>query len=74
MRISVITTKAYDELERESLLFPSPSKGSLSRQKREFDTGATVAEIEALIKIVEKSITCVLDELIEMLKLCYEGE
>ncbi|NLM11899.1 MAG: GntR family transcriptional regulator [Clostridiaceae bacterium] len=79
LRISVITTKrAYDELEREGFIISITGKGSFVAAKNvNLIREQQLREIEDLMqKIVEKSITCglTLDELIEMLKLCYEGE
>lgn len=79
LRISVITTKrAYDELEREGFIISITGKGSFVAAKNvNLIREQQLREIEDYMhKIVEKSITCglTLDELIEMLTLCYEGE
>jgi len=79
LRISVITTKrAYEELEREGFITSITGKGSFVAAKNvNLIREQQLREIEEYMqKIVEKSIACglTLDELIEMLKLLYEGE
>ncbi|HEY8422541.1 MAG TPA: GntR family transcriptional regulator [Thermoclostridium sp.] len=79
LRISVITTKrAYEELEREGFITSVTGKGSFVAAKNvDLIREHQLREIEEhMKKIVEKSIACglTLDELIEMLKLFYEGE
>jgi len=79
LRISVITTKrAYEELEREGFITSVTGKGSFVAAKNvDLIREQQLREIEEhMKKIVEKSIACglTLDELIEMLKLFYEGE
>lgn len=79
LRISVITTKrAYDELEREGFITSITGKGSFVAAKNiNLIREQQLREIEDYMqKIVERSIPCglTLDELIEMLTLCYKGE
>lgn len=79
LRISVITTKrAYDELEREGFIVSITGKGSFVAAKNvNLIREQQLAEIENHMQIiVEKSTTCglTLDDLIEMLTLCYKGE
>jgi len=79
LRISVITTKrAYEELEREGFITSITGKGSFVAAKNvNLIREQQLREIEEYMqKIVEKSIACglTLDELIEMLRLLYEGE
>ena len=79
LRISVITTKrAYDELEREGFIVSFTGKGS-------FVAGKNIGLIkEQLLKEIENHMQEIiklsgncgieLNELIEMMKLIYEGE
>jgi len=79
LRISVITTKrAYDELEREGFIVSFTGKGS-------FVAGKNIGLIkEQLLKSIENHMQEIvklsgncgieLNELIEMMKLIYEGE
>lgn len=79
LRISVITTKrAYEELEREGFIFSVTGKGSfVAPQNVDLIREQHLREIEGLMQtITEKAGYCGLsmEELIEMLKLVYEGE
>lgn len=79
LRISVITTKrAYEELEREGFIFSITGKGSFVASKnKEFVKESQLREIEEYmqkITIAAKIGSIELDELLEMMRLMYEGE
>lgn len=79
LRISVITTKrAYEELEREGFIESFTGKGSfVAGRNIELIKEQQLKEIEAhMQEIVKLSGNCGirLDELIELMKLIYEGE
>ena len=79
LRISVITTKrAYEELEREGFIESFTGKGSfVAGRNIELIKEQQMKEIEAhMQEIVKLSGNCGirLDELIELMKLIYEGE
>lgn len=78
LRISVITTKrAYEELEREGFIVSYTGKGSfVASQNMEFIKEQKYREIEEhLQKAVDISLGCgvALEELLEMLRMIYEG-
>ena len=79
LRISVITTKrAYEELEREGFIVSLTGKGSFVAGKDlEFVREEHLRQIEELMgRIVELAAGCDLglDELVEMLRLTFEGD
>lgn len=79
LRISVITTKrAYEELEREGFIVSMTGKGSFVAGKDlEFVREEHLRQIEELmVRIVELAAGCDLglDELVEMLRLTFEGD
>ena len=78
-RISVITTKrAYEELEREGFLVAMTGKGSfVAGRDLEFVREEQLRQIEEhMAAIAELAASCKLsfDELVEMLRLMFEGE
>ena len=79
LRISVITTKrAYEELEREGFIVSLTGKGSFVAGKDlEFVREEHLRQIEELMgRIVELAAGCDLscEELVEMLRLTFEGD
>lgn len=79
LRISVITTKrAYEELEREGFIVSMTGKGSFVAGKDlEFMREEHLRQIEELMgRIVELAAGCDLscEELVEMLRLTFEGD
>ena len=79
LRISVITTKrAYEELEREGFIVSMTGKGSFVAGKDlEFVREEHLRQIEELMgRIVEQAAGCDLscEELVEMLRLTFEGD
>lgn len=79
LRISVITTKrAYEELEREGFIVSMTGKGSFVAGKDlEFVWEEHLRQIEELMgRIVELAAGCDLscEELVEMLRLTFEGD
>ena len=79
LRISVITTKrAYEELEREGFIVSLTGKGSFVAGKDlEFVREEHLRQIEELMgRIVELAARCDLscEELVEMLRLTFEGD
>ena len=79
LRISVITTKrAYEELEREGFIVSMTGKGSFVAGKDlEFVREEHLRQIEEhMAAIAELAASCKLsfDELVEMLRLMFEGE
>lgn len=79
LRISVITTKrAYEELEREGYIVSMTGKGSfVAERNTELIKEEKLKSIERHIEqIIKDANTCglSLEELIEMLKIIYEGE
>lgn len=79
LRISVITTKrAYEELEREGFIVSMTGKGSFVAGKDlEFVREEHLRQIEELMgRIVELAAGCDLscEELVEMLRLTFEGD
>ena len=79
LRISVITTKrAYEELEREGFIVSMTGKGSFVAGKDlEFVREEHLRQIEEMTgRIVELAAGCDLglDELVEMLRLTFEGD
>lgn len=79
LRISVITTKrAYEELEREGFIVSMTGKGSFVAGKDlEFVREEHLRQIEELMgRIVELAVACDLgcEELVEMLRLTFEGD
>lgn len=79
LRISVITTKrAYEELEREGFIVSMTGKGSFVAGKDlEFVREEHLRQIEELMgRIVELAVGCDLscEELVEMLRLTFEGD
>ncbi len=79
LRISVITTKrAYEELEREGFIESYTGKGSFVKsQNSELLKEENLRQLEELLSSAcEKSRLCgiELSELIEILKMIYEGE
>ncbi len=79
LRISVITTKrAYEELEREGFIVSMTGKGSFVAGKDlEFVREEHLRQIEELMgRIVELAARCDLscEELVEMLRLTFEGD
>lgn len=79
LRISVITTKrAYEELEREGFIVSMMGKGSFVAGKNlEFVREEHLRQIEELMgRIVELAAGCDLscEELVEMLRLTFEGD
>lgn len=79
LRISVITTKrAYEELEREGFIVSMTGKGSFVAGKNlEFVREEHLRQIEELMgRIVELATGCGLscEELVEMLRLTFEGD
>lgn len=79
LRISVITTKrAYEELEREGFIVSMTGKGSFVAGKDlEFVREEHLRQIEELMgRIVELAAACDLscEELVEMLRLTFEGD
>lgn len=79
LRISVITTKrAYEELEREGFIVSMTGKGSFVAGKDlEFVREEHLRQIEELMgRIVELAAGCGLscEELVEMLRLTFEGD
>ena len=79
LRISVITTKrAYEELEREGFIVSMTGKGSfVSGRDLEFVREEQLRQIEEhMAAIAELAASCKLsfDELVEMLRLMFEGE
>lgn len=79
LRISVITTKrAYEELEREGFIVSMTGKGSFVAGKDlEFVREEHLRQIEEMMgRIVELAAGCDLglDELVEMLRLTFEGD
>ena len=78
-RISVITTKrAYEELEREGFIVSMTGKGSfVAGRDLEFVREEQLRQIEEhMAAIAELAASCKLsfDELVEMLRLMFEGE
>ena len=79
LRISVITTKrAYEELEREGFIVSMTGKGSfVAGRDLEFVREEQLRQIEEhMAAIAELAASCNLsfDELVEMLRLMFEGE
>ena len=79
LRISVITTKrAYEELEREGFIVSMTGKGSfVAGRDLEFVREEQLRQIgEHMAAIAELAASCKLsfDELVEMLRLMFEGE
>lgn len=79
LRISVITTKrAYEELEREGFIVSMTGKGSfVAGRDLEFVREEQLRQIEEHVAaIAELAASCKLsfDELVEMLRLMFEGE
>lgn len=79
LRISVITTKrAYEELEREGFIVAMTGKGSfVAGRDLEFVREEQLRQIEEhMAAIAELAASCKLsfDELVEMLRLMFEGE
>ena len=79
LRISVITTKrAYEELEREGFIVSMTGKGSfVAGRDPEFVREEHLRQIEELMgRIVELAAGCDLscEELVEMLRLTFEGD
>lgn len=79
LRISVITTKrAYEELEREGFIVSMTGKGSFVAGKDlKFVREEHLRQIEELMgRIVELAAGCDLscEELVEMLRLTFEGD
>uniref|UniRef100_UPI0040291AC0 GntR family transcriptional regulator n=1 Tax=Candidatus Scatomorpha intestinigallinarum TaxID=2840923 RepID=UPI0040291AC0 len=79
LRISVITTKrAYEELEREGFIVSMTGKGSfVAGRDLEFVREEQLRQIEEhMAAIAELAASCKLsfDELVEMLRLVFEGE
>lgn len=79
LRISVITTKrAYEELEREGFIVSMTGKGSfVAGRDLEFVREEQLRHIEEhMAAIAELAASCKLsfDELVEMLRLMFEGE
>lgn len=79
LRISVITTKrAYEELEREGFIVSMTGKGSfVAGRDLEFVREEQLRQIEEhMAAIAELAASCKLsfDELMEMLRLMFEGE
>lgn len=79
LRISVITTKrAYEELEREGFIVSMTGKGSfVAGRDLEFVREEQLRQIEEhMAAIAELAASCKLsfDELVEMLRLMFEGE
>ena len=79
LRISVITTKrAYEELEREGFIVSMTGKGSFVANKNtDFIKEEQLRNIEEnMQKVINTAATIglTLDELIEMMRLMYEGE
>lgn len=79
LRISVITTKrAYEELEREGFIVSMTGKGSfVAGRDLEFVREEQLRKIEEhMAAIAELAASCKLsfDELVEMLRLMFEGE
>ena len=79
LRISVITTKrAYEELEREGFVVSMTGKGSfVAGRDLEFVREEQLRQIEEhMAAIAELAASCKLsfDELVEMLRLMFEGE
>lgn len=79
LRISVITTKrAYEELEREGFIVSMTGKGSfVAGRDLEFVREEQLRQIEEhMAAIAELATSCKLsfDELVEMLRLMFEGE
>jgi len=79
LRISVITTKrAYEELEREGFIVSMTGKGSFVASKNtDFIKEEQLRTIEEnMQKVIDTAATLglTLDELIEMMRLMYEGE
>ena len=79
LRISVITTKrAYEELEREGFILSMTGKGSfVAGRDLEFVREEQLRQIEEhMAAIAELAASCKLsfDELVEMLRLMFEGE
>ena len=79
LRISVITTKrAYEELEREGFIVSMTGKGSfVAGRDLEFVREEQLRQIEEhMAAIAELAASCKLsfDELVETLRLMFEGE
>ena len=79
LRISAITTKrAYEELEREGFIVSMTGKGSfVAGRDLEFVREEQLRQIEEhMAAIAELAASCKLsfDELVEMLRLMFEGE
>ena len=79
LRISVITTKrAYEELEREGFIVSMTGEGSfVAGRDLEFVREEQLRQIEEhMAAIAELAASCKLsfDELVEMLRLMFEGE
>lgn len=79
LRISVITTKrAYEELEREGFIVSMTGKGSfVAGRDLEFVREEQLRQIEEhMAAIAELAASCKLsfDELVEMLRLMFEGK
>ena len=79
LRISVITTKrTYEELEREGFIVSMTGKGSfVAGRDLEFVREEQLRQIEEhMAAIAELAASCKLsfDELVEMLRLMFEGE
>ena len=79
LRISVITTKrAYEELEREGFIVSMTGKGSfVAGRDLEFVREEQLRQLEEhMAAIAELAASCKLsfDELVEMLRLMFEGE
>lgn len=79
LRISVITTKrAYEELEREGFIVSMTGKGSfVAGRDLEFVREEQLRQIEehmAAIAELAASYKLSFDELVEMLRLMFEGE
>lgn len=79
LRISVITTKrAYEELEREGFIVSMTGKGSfVAGRDLEFVREEQLRQIEEhMAAMAELAASCKLsfDELVEMLRLMFEGE
>jgi len=79
LRISVITTKrAYEELEREGFIFSITGKGSFVASKnKEFVREAQLRDIEEYMQKITTAAkigSIDLPELLEILRIIYEGE
>ena len=79
MRISVVTTKrAYDELEREGLIYTLPAKGCfVAPQNTEILKEQNLKKIEEhIMEIKNLAAACQLskNDIIEMINIIYEQE